>query len=203
MNQLEKFQQNNGLIPDGIIGRNTLRKMMQVFSINSIEKVAHFAAQVTHETGNFQFEKEDLSYSATRLMVVFRKYFRSIQHASEYARNPVKLGNYVYAHRMGNHAENGYKFRGRGALQLTGFNNYEIFANKMKNLAILDNPDLVVSKYFFESALFYFSQNNLWPICESINTNNIVSLTKKINGGVNGLQDRIALTKKYYNIMNS
>lgn len=202
MNQLQKFQEKIGLIPDGVIGVKTLQKMQQVFSISSIEKVAHFAAQITHETGGFKYETENLSYSATRLMLVFKKYFRNIQHASEYARNPVKLGNYVYANRMGNHGENGYKYRGRGALQLTGHNNYELFSNKMRDLSILLSPDLVVKKYFFESALFYFDQNNLWHICETVNADSIIALTKKINGGVNGLEDRIALTQKFYEILN-
>lgn len=84
---------------------------------------------------------------------------------------------------------------------MTGKNNYEQFANKMQNLQILNNPDLVIEKYYFESALFFFDENNLWHLCEEVNNQSIINLTKRINGGTNGLKDRMYLTNKYYDML--
>jgi putative chitinase len=105
---------------------------------------------------------------------------------------------------MGNGNEtsgDGWKHRGRGPLQITGYNNQEQFANKMKDLQILKNPALISKKYYFDSALFFFDENNLWHLCEEVDNQSIINLTKRINGGTNGLQDRISLTNKYYGML--
>lgn len=198
------FQNRNGLVADGIIGAKTLLKMMGVFNISSESKLAHFAAQVSHETANFKYNKENLNYSADGLRKTFGKYFKNYLEMLEYAHNPEKIANRVYANRNGNGNEesgDGWKFRGRGSLQLTGRDNYEIFANKVRDLRIMDNPELVSAKYFWESALFYFDNNRVWSLAEDISNESIVKVTKKINGGVNGLQDRINLTQKFYKML--
>ena len=106
---------------------------------------------------------------------------------------------------MGNGDEDskdGWKYRGRGALQLTGKNNYTAFAEYLDKPEILDNPDLVVDEYAFESAMFFFDKNKLWGICDKgIDDATILKLTKRINGGTNGLDHSQALTLKYYNLL--
>jgi putative chitinase len=204
MNQLQKFQKRYGLVADGIIGQKTLRAFKREFRISSIEKTAHFAAQIVHETGHFQYEQENLNYSAEGLRKTFKRHFKTYDEAMEYAYNPERIANKVYANRIGNGDEksgDGWKYRGRGAIQLTGKNNYEIFANKMRNLDILSNPQYVASDFYFESALFYFDQNRLWSLCEVVDNDSIIKVTRKINGGLNGLEDRIALTYKFYKML--
>ena len=203
MNYLEKFQYKNSLVPDGILGKNTFAKMKEVFGISSNEKLAHFLGQVSHESIGFQVGEENLNYSAKGLRTIFRKYF-SIEAASFYARNPEKIANIVYANRMGNGNEwsgDGWKHRGMGGIQLTGKNNQELFANKIRDLKILDNPKIIADKYFFESALFFFNENRLWELCDEVNDNAIEVLTRRINGGINGLDDRIDLTNRYYSMV--
>jgi putative chitinase len=103
---------------------------------------------------------------------------------------------------MGNGNEasgDGWKYRGRGALQLTGKSNYKAFADYLKKPEIMDNPDLVATTYSFESAVFFFDKNKLWTICDKgINDAAILALTKRINGGTHGLEDRKVKTYKYY-----
>lgn len=203
MNQLQKFQQKHCLVPDGILGPKTLRKIQNVFGIERSEHLAHFAGQICHETADFMYEEENLNYSAEALRKVFGKYF-SYSEALEFAYNPEKIANRVYANRMGNGNEesgDGWKYRGRGAIQLTGKNNYEIFANKMKNLCILSQPSLILNDYFFECAVHYFTSNRLWYICDRVHNENIIELTKRINGGTNGLQDRIRKTNRFYKML--
>jgi putative chitinase len=206
MSKLVEFQQKHNLTPDGILGPNTLRKMKTYFSFDSNENLAHFIGQIAHETGNFRYTEENLKYSPDTLRRYFPKYFSSYAEAMEFAYNPEKIANRVYANRMGNGDEasgDGYKFRGRGAIQLTGRYNYTIFAGKMYDRSILTNPGLVASKYYFESAKFFFTQNRLWSLCSKVDNESIVELTRRINGGTNGLQDRIEKTKFYYKMLNS
>ncbi len=203
MNQLQLFQKRNYLVPDGVIGKNTLRKMKEVFFISSDAKLAHFVGQMAHESKNFTASVENLNYSESGLLKTFRKYFNR-ETAALYARNPEKIANKVYANRMGNGNEasgDGWKHRGRGPLQITGKNNQEQFANKICDLRILDNPAIISEAYYFESALFFFDENNLWHLCEEVDNQSIINLTKRINGWVNGLQDRIYLTNKYYGML--
>jgi len=203
MNKLKEFQKKQGLLDDGIIGKKTLRKMQTVWGLNDAQ-VAHFAGQISHETANFKYEVENLNYSAQALRRVFGKYFKTQKEAEYYERNPSAIANIVYANRMGNGDEksgDGWKYRGRGAIQLTGKNNYEIFANKKRNLKILECPDIVMDKYFFDVALFYFTENKLWHICQVVNNNSVIELTKRINGGTNGLEDRIRKTKHFYSLL--
>jgi putative chitinase len=173
---------------------------MEFYKLTPV-RAAHFFAQTAHETGGFKAFSENLNYSAQGLQGIFGKYFPGTLEES-YARQPEKIANRVYASRMGNGDEasgDGWKFRGRGALQLTGKSNYQAFAEYLKKPEILDTPDLVATTYAFESAMFFFDRNKLWSICDQgVNDAAILALTKRINGGTHGLEDRNAKTKKYY-----
>ena len=185
---------------DGAFGPGTMKKAMEFYKLSPI-RAAHFFAQTSHETGGFKLFSENLNYSADGLKKIFGKYFPG-DLAASYARNPEKIANRVYGARMGNGAEatgDGWKFRGRGALQLTGKDNYTAFAKYLGTDEVLTNPDLVATKYSFESAMFFFERNKLWTICDQgINDAAILALTKRINGGTHGLEDRKQKTYKYY-----
>jgi putative chitinase len=197
---LVKLQEKIGATADGSFGPNTLRKAMEYFKMTP-ERAAHFFAQTAHETGGFQAFSENLNYSATGLQNTFGKYFPGNLEES-YARQPIKIASRVYADRMGNGNEaskEGWTFRGRGALQTTGKSNYQAFSDYLKKPEIMTNPDLVATDYAFESAMFFFDKNKLWSICDKgVSDATILSLTKRINGGTNGLEDRASLTKRYY-----
>ena len=197
---LKKLQEKIGATPDGSFGPNTLKKAMEFFKMTP-ERAAHFFAQTAHETGEFKSFSENLNYSAQGLQGTFGKYFPGNLEES-YARQPEKIANRVYADRMGNGNESsgeGWKFRGRGALQLTGKSNYKAFSDYLKKPEVMETPDLVATDFAFESAMFFFDRNKLWSICDQgVTDASILSLTKKINGGTNGLDHRSQLTKKYY-----
>ena len=197
---LKVLQEKMGIAADGAFGPGTMKKAMEFYKLTPV-RAAHFFAQTSHESGGFKAFSENLNYSAEGLQGIFGKYFPGTLEES-YARNPEKIANRVYAGRMGNGAEasgDGYKFRGRGALQLTGKENYKAFSDYLKKPEIMTNPDLVATTYSFESAMFFFDKNRLWSICDQgVNDAAILSLTKKINGGTHGLADRSEKTKKYY-----
>jgi len=197
---LKDLQSKIGAKPDGVFGPNTLKKAAEYFGLTP-EKAAHFFGQTSHETGGFRLFSENLNYSADGLRKIFGKYFPTKLMANGYARKPEKIANRVYGSRMGNGDENsgdGWKFRGRGALQTTGKNNYTQLSEYLKNPLILENPDLVATEFAFESALFYFEKNNLWRHCGNVTDESIKRVTRAVNGGYHGLEDRIDKTKKYY-----
>ncbi|MDB4232334.1 hypothetical protein N9795_01370 [Candidatus Pelagibacter sp.] len=197
---LKSLQEKIGVTPDGAFGPGTMKKAMEFYKLTPV-RAAHFFAQTAHETGGFKVFSENLNYSADGLKSIFGKYFPGNLNEM-YARNPEKIANRVYGTRMGNGDEksgDGFKFRGRGALQLTGKENYKAFSDYLKKPEIITNPDLVATTYSFESAMFFFDKNKLWSICDQgINDAAILALTKKINGGTHGLADRSEKTKKYY-----
>jgi putative chitinase len=196
---LVALQKKIGVTADGAFGPGTLKAAMAFYKMSPV-RAAHFFAQTAHESGNFKAFSENLNYSADGLTKIFGKYFDAAA-AAKAARNPEKIANRVYANRMGNGNEasgDGWKYRGRGALQLTGKDNYKAFADYLKKPEIMDNPDLVATEYSFESAIFFFEKNKLWAICDQgINDAAITSLTKRINGGTHGLDDRKEKTKKF------
>ena len=199
---LKSLQEKAGVGADGLFGPGTMKASMAFYKLTPV-RAAHFFAQTAHETGNFKAFSENLNYSADGLNKIFPKYFkRAGRDANAYHRNPEKIANVVYASRMGNGNEasgEGWKFRGRGALQLTGKDNYVAFAKYLNKPEIMTNPDLVATTYSFESAMFFFDKNKLWDICDKgINDAAILALTKRINGGTHGLDDRNQKTKKYY-----
>jgi putative chitinase len=137
------------------------------FGITTNLRLAHFLAQCALESTGFTATVENLNYSAQRIPQVFGKYFKGVD-PTPYAHNPAKLGNRVYANRMGNGDEasgDGFKFRGRGYIQLTGKNNYTSFSTFVGEDCVA-NPDLVATKYPLASAAFYFNSNNIWTICD-------------------------------------
>ena len=198
---LKSLQTKIGVTADGAFGPGTMKKAMEFYKFTP-ERAAHFFAQTAHESGNFKAFSENLNYGASGLLGIFKKYFPTEALAKQYERKPEMIANKVYASRMGNGDEasgDGYKFRGRGALQLTGKDNYQAFATYMKKPEIMTNPDLVATDYSFESAIFFFDKNKLWDICDKgVNKDTILALTKRINGGTHGLADREEKTIKYY-----
>lgn len=199
------FQKKHGLVADGILGKRTIAKMRCEFGIDTDAQMSHFLANVDHETGGFKADTENLNYSQTTLLKVFGKYFGVGKlPASQYANKPEAIANVVYANRMGNgnaQSGNGWKYRGRGALQLTGKDNYKAFSQFIKDSAIMDNPDLVATKYFWESALFYFTRNNLWGQMKYTDPEAVKRVRKSVNGGANGLSDVQEKFIKYYNLI--
>lgn len=197
---LKALQTKLGVTADGAFGPGTMKAAMKFYNLTPV-RAAHFFAQTGHETGDFKVYNENLNYSAQGLQGIFGKYFPGNLEES-YARQPEKIANRVYASRMGNGDEksgDGWKFRGRGAIQLTGKDNYTQFSKHLNKPEILTNPDLVATEYSFESALFFFEKNKLWTICDQgVNDAAILALTKRVNGGTHGLADRQAKTKKFY-----
>jgi len=197
---LKKLQEKIGVTPDGVLGAGTLKAAAAYFKLNN-ERIAHFFGQTAHETGNYTLFSENLNYSSDGLKKIFPKYFAG-NLSDLYARQPEKIASRVYANRMGNGSEatrDGYTFRGRGALQTTGKENYRLLSEHLHKPEILVTPDLVASDYAFESAIFFFEKNKLWEIADKgVNADTILAMTKKINGGVNGLDDRTAKTNQYY-----
>ena len=176
--------------------------IMDKFSLNTPLRLAHFLSQCAHESGNFKAVTENLNYSSKGLRSIFGKCFKDDIIAKAYERKPEKIANRVYGSRMGNGDEtsgDGWKFRGRGYIQLTGKDNYSQF-DKVVEDDILANPDLVATKYPLMSAAFFFEKNNLWKICDGgDDKEDVIALTKRINGGTHGLEDRLAK----FNLFNS
>jgi putative chitinase len=197
---LKNLQSKIGVTADGAFGPGTLKAAMAYYKMTP-ERAAHFFAQTAHETGGFKAFSENLNYSADGLQKIFGKYFPGLLE-EQYARNPEKIANRVYADRMGNGSEasgDGWKYRGRGALQLTGKANYKAFSDYLKNPLIMEQPDMVAGELAFESAMFFFDKNKLWDICDKgVTKETILALTKRINGGTHGLADREEKTIKYY-----
>lgn len=197
---LIKLQEKCGVTPDGIFGKGTFTAATKYLKLSPIRAV-HFFAQTAHETGNFSTFSENLNYSADGLIKIFPKYFPANALALGYARKPEQIANRVYANRMGNGDEksgDGYKYRGRGAVQLTGKDNYKAFSDYIKKPEIMDTPSLVAEDYSFDSAIYFFDKNKLWDIADKgFSDDTIKLLSKRINGGYNGLEDRIKLTNKF------
>ena len=197
---LKSLQKKIGVTDDGAFGPGTLKAAMAYFKMTP-QRAAHFFGQTAHETGEYKTFSENLNYSSDGLKKIFGKYFPNNLNES-YAKQPEKIANRVYGSRMGNGDEtsgDGWKYRGRGALQLTGKANYEAFSKFLNKPEIMTNPDLVSTDYSFESAIFFFEKNKLWEICDKgVNKDTILALTKRINGGTHGLEDRETKTMKYY-----
>lgn len=204
MNYIVEFQQKNALLADGIIGKLTIQAMRCKWNIFTDAQMANLLANVNHETGAFKISTENLNYSSSGLLKTFPKYFPNSTIARQYANQPQKIANKVYANRMGNGSElsgDGWKYRGRGSIQLTGKNNYLAFSGYMNDPEIMLNPDIVATKYFWETALFYFEHNNLWTIAKGNTAEDVKKIRKAINGGYNGLDSTQKLFDYYYNLI--
>lgn len=197
---LIELQKKIGVTADGAFGPGTLKKAAAFYKL-SPNRAAHFFAQTAHESGNFKAFSENLNYGAKGLRGIFGKYFPTDAMARSYERQPQKIANRVYANRMGNGDEasgDGWFFRGMGSLQLTGRSNFKAFSDYIGRPDVMKNPDLVATELAFESALWFFDKNKLWSICDQgVNDAAILALTKRINGGTHGLDDRKVKTKKY------
>jgi putative chitinase len=191
-----------GHIPDRVIEQ--IPEVMEKFAVNTPLRLSHFLAQCGHESGGFRLTQENLSYSAKGLLGIFKKYFPTQALAESYQRQPQKIANRVYASRMGNGDEKsgeGFKFRGRGYIQLTGKQNYTAFDSTVPE-SIIDNPDLVATKYPLASAAWFWSKNGLNKIADEGATDAVVTkVTKRVNGGTIGLADRIKHFKEYHQLL--
>jgi len=180
---------------------DALSKMLPKYEINTVNRVAGFLAQCGHESADFTVLKENLNYGAKGLRATFPKYFATDAVAAQYERQPEKIANHIYANRMGNGAEatgDGYKYRGRGAIQLTGHDNYAAFAKSInktldETITYCETMDGAI-----ESACWFWKKNNVNATCDA---NDIVAMTKKINGGTIGLDERKAHYEKAKGIL--
>jgi putative chitinase len=196
-----KLDKLKGHIPDSVIA--AIPDTAAKFNITNVLRLAHFLAQAGHESGQFKATSENLNYSSKGLLGIFPRYFTPAL-AESYARQPQKIANRVYGGRMGNGVEatgDGFKFRGRGYIQLTGKDNYTQF-DKTVPEDILANPDLVSGKYALMSAAWFFDKNKLWTICDKgADQATVTAVTKRVNGGTIGLPDRIKHFNEYYNLL--
>ena len=197
-----KLEKLKGHIPDSVIAQ--IPDTASKFGINTPLRLAHFLAQCGHESGGFRATQENLNYSAKGLMGIFKKYFPTQALAEQYQRNPQKIASKVYGGRMGNGPESsgeGFKFRGRGFIQLTGKENYTAFGKSI-NEDILSNPDKVATHYPLLSAAWFFSKNGLHRMADEGSSDAVVTkITKRVNGGTIGLADRIKHFKEYYHLL--
>jgi putative chitinase len=192
-----------GHIPDTVIAQ--IPNVIAKYEVNTPLRLAHFLAQCGHESGGFRLTQENLNYSAKGLMGIFKKYFPTQALADAYARKPEKIANKVYGNRMGNGDEasgEGFKFRGRGYIQLTGKQNYTAFDATVED-NILANPDLVSSKHALSSAAWFWKKNGLNLIADSGSSDEAVTkVTRRVNGGTIGLPDRIKHFKEYHALLS-
>jgi len=197
-----KLEKLKGHIPDAVIAQ--IPDTASKFQINTPLRLAHFLAQCGHESGGFRATQENLNYSAKGLAGIFKKYFPTEAAAAPYARQPIKIASKVYGGRMGNGPEStqeGYKFRGRGYIQLTGKENYTAFGKSI-NEDICSNPDKVAANYALLSAAWFFNKNGLHKMADEGATDTVVTkITKRVNGGTIGLADRIKHFKEYYSLL--
>ena len=197
-----KLEKLKGHIPDAVIAM--IPAVAQKFQIDSALRLAHFLAQCGHESGGFRLTKENLNYSAKGLNGIFKKYFPTLESALPYERKPEKIANKVYGGRMGNGPEasgDGAKFCGRGYIQLTGKDNYTAFGKSIGE-DVCANPQVVAEKYALLSAAWFFNKNGLHKMADGGASDAVVtSITKRVNGGTIGLEDRIKHFKEYYNLL--
>lgn len=179
-----------------------LNMTMHKYAINTPRRQAMFLSQLAHESGNFRFVVENLNYSADALERVFKKYFPTRELAEDYARQPERIANRVYANRMGNGDEesgDGWKYRGRGLIQLTGLNNYASYSLHADNEA-LTKPEIVAEpEYAADSAGWFWAVNRLNAMAD---TGDVRAVTRRVNGGFNGLADREAKYNKLITLLS-
>jgi putative chitinase len=188
-----------GHLPAAVIAQ--IPETASKFGITTNLRLAHFLAQCALESVRFTATVENLNYSAQGLLNTFPKYFKGVDPAA-YARNPQKIANRVYANRMGNGDEasgDGFKFRGRGYIQLTGKSNYTSFTQFIGDDCVA-NPDLVANTYPLASAGFFFNSNNIWAVCDQGSDNaTVFAVSKRVNGNPpHAVPERTAFFKEYF-----
>lgn len=190
-----------GYLPDSVF--DAIENCALKYKINTKLRLAHFLAQCKHESANFTRTEENLNYSAKNLLGTFPKYF-SEETANEYAHNAIRIASRVYANRMGNgnvSTQDGWMYRGRGYIQLTGKDNYGKF-DLIVPENIVANPDLVATKYPLLSAAWFWGSRKLNEIADVGSTeNDVAAITRKINGGMNGIADRVEWFNKLYGLL--
>jgi len=198
---LKIIQEKAGVTADGAFGPNTARAMAKLYDLPPM-RAAHLFGQAAHESGNFLISEENLNYRASTMCRVWPSRFKTEADAEPYAMNPEKLANKVYGGRMGNGDEesgDGWRFRGRGFIQLTGYNNYKAFAEHIGRDSLVDDPTPVGDELAMDSAIFFFEKNGLFDIADKgVDEETIKVITKRVNGGYHGLDDRIEKTQKIY-----
>lgn len=207
------IQKLKGHIPDNVLAM--IPELVDKFKINTQLRLAHFLAQTAHESGDFKVLQENLMYSdPNRIVDIFKHDFdqnrnrvidpAELQKAKGLAKKPKELANFVYANQNGNGNEttgDGYNYRGRGYIQLTGKDNYKAFSTSIGEDCVV-NPDLVSSKYPLASAGWFFSKHNLNTVADKGATKEVVAeITKTINGGSNGLNERTVNFNKFYSLL--
>jgi putative chitinase len=193
------LQKLKGHIPDSVIAQ--IPEVMTKFKIDTALKLAHFLSQCGHESGGFRLTQENLNYGAKGLLGLFKKYFPNEALAKQYERQPQKIANKIYGGRMGNGPEasgEGWKFHGRGYIQLTGKQNYEAFSKSIGEDCVA-NPDLVATKYPLASAAWFFTR--CLPKCTDASDAAVTAVTKCVNGGQIGLPDRLKHFKEYHALL--
>lgn len=179
-----------------------LNETFERFNISTVRQQAAFLGQCGHECGNFRIFEENLNYRAETLMKLWPKRFPTLEFAKQYEKNPKKIANSVYASRMGNRDEasgDGFRFRGRGAIQLTGHSGY-YHAGQACGVDFVMEPDLVATpKYALMTAGWFWSTHGCNPLAENADW---VGLTKKINGGTIGLDDRVKHTQQAISVLS-
>jgi len=190
---------------DGQFGPNTAKKIAYHYKL-SPKRASHLLGQAHHESGGFKLVRENLYYSTPeRIKAVWPSRFPTVESAEKYAKNPKGLAGKVYVGRMGNRDEtDASNFAGKGFMMLTGRDNYRLFASKMALPEVMTDPDLVAEKYAFETAIFFFEENNLFDIADKgVNPETIQRITRRVNGGIHGIEDRENQTHKVYTWLTS
>lgn len=175
------------------------------FGIDGPKRLSNLLGQVRAETDFIHFT-ENMNYSAQRLRQVFPRYFPTDAIAAQYANQPERIGNRVYADRLGNRNEasgDGYRMRGRGGLQTTGTDNYRVLGTFL-GVDLIAHPELVATDYILASAAFFFMNNHLWTICDrGVDDATVTEVTHRVNGGESNLAHRIQYTQEFYTILTT
>ncbi len=204
MTPVQLLQSKIGVNPDGDFGQKSFEAFCKFYKFTPVQ-AAHLLGQCEHETGGFRIWEENLNYSASGLLTVFGKYFKTQDEANQFQRKPQLIANRVYGGRMGNTETNdGWLYRGRGAVQLTGKDNYKAFSIFQKDPSIIESPGQVADKYAFDSAIFFFTRNKVFQVAKDLTDNSILAVSRAVNVGnpnstanPHGMADRIEKTKKY------
>lgn len=196
---MKLLQAKCGVSADGSFGPNTAKAIAAHFKLTP-ERAAHLLGQASHESGGFKLTRENLNYSAEVMCKVWPSRFKSVEEAAPFARNPKALAENVYFGRMGNTSKQmASLYIGRGFLQLTGYDNHKAFAHDMNLPDVLTDPSLLERELAFETALWFFEKNGLMSIAdEGVNVDTILRITKRVNGGTHGLDDRTQQTNKIF-----
>lgn len=220
MSVIKDIQKKLNLKDDGKIGPITAKAIAELLKIKNFNHFAHFMGQVHHETGGFNSRRENLNYSVKALLSSFGRHritesdARKFGRGTEQSAKQIEIANAIYGgewgkKNLGNTQPNdGFLFRGNGSIQLTGRSNHQAFANFVNDQEIMTNPDLVMTKYYFESGKFFFDKNSFWRFCDKVDPSSILIVSRAINignpnssGTPKGMDDRIKQTNHYFNLL--